>query len=124
MYQVLEANGSSASGGTLILVSDGEENRRPYIRKVTSTLVQKSVKVQTLLISDKADTKLIKLAADTNGKSFFDADLYDVSGLLRAFRSIVTDEASGIPGVAPVEVSFWKCRTLVDSSNLWMLTFI
>ena len=104
---MLEANGGSASGGTLILVSDGQENRSPRIEAVTPTLKQKSVTVHTILISDKADVKLVKLAADTKGRSFFDTGSIDTTDLLSAFRSTVTDEDSGSPGVAPVEVS---CR--------------
>ena len=111
---MLEANGGSASGGTLILVSDGGENKSPYIRTVTSTLVQKSVTVHTILISNSAEPKLIKLAADTNGKSFFDSGSIDTTDLLSAFRSTVTDEDSGTPGAAPVEVSCCQFRRLVD----------
>ncbi|KAI0208410.1 Calcium-activated chloride channel regulator 1 [Lamellibrachia satsuma] len=108
--QVLEANSGSASGGTLILVSDGGENRRPHISDVTPTLVQKSVTVHTILISDGAEPKLIKLAADTNGKSFFDSGSLDSTELFSAFRSTITDEDSGTPGATPVEIlleSIW-----------------
>ena len=113
MSQVLEENGGSASGGTLILVSDGKGNSRPYINEVTPTLVQKSVTVHTILISDEAEAKLVKLAADTNGKSFFDSGSIDTTDLLSAFRSTVTDEDSGTPGAAPVEVCCCQCRPLV-----------
>ena len=102
--QVLEANGGSASGGTLILVSDGKENQEPDINAVTPTLVHKSVTVHTILISEAAEPKLIKLAADTNGNSFFDSGSIDSTDLVSAFRSTVSDEDSGIPGAAAVEV--------------------
>ncbi|KAI0231358.1 hypothetical protein LSAT2_018261 [Lamellibrachia satsuma] len=102
--QVLEANGGSASGGTLILVSDGKENQEPDINAVTPTLVQKSVTVHTILISEAAEPKLIKLAADTNGNSFFESGSIDSTDLVSAFRSTVSDEDSGIPGAAAVEI--------------------
>ncbi|KAK2175750.1 hypothetical protein NP493_711g03078 [Ridgeia piscesae] len=108
--EVLEANGGSASGGTLILVSDGGENKAPTIRAVTPTLKKKSVTVHTILISNNADAKLVKLAADTKGKSFFDTGSIDTTDLLSAFRSTVNDEDSGSPGAAPVEIlleSLW-----------------
>ena len=109
---MLEANGGSASGGTLILVSDGNENEGPTIRSVTPTLKQKSVIVHTFLIGKASDPKLVKLAADTNGRSFFDTGSIDTTDLLSAFRSTVNDEDSGSPGVAPVEVSYRQCRRL------------
>ena len=112
---MLEANGGSASGGTLILVSDGGENKAPTIRAVTPTLKKKSVTVHTILISNNADAKLVKLAADTKGRSFFDTGSIDTTDLLSAFRSTVNDEDSGSPGAAPVEVSCRQCRRLVDS---------
>ena len=103
--QVLEANGASASGGTLILVSDGMENKLPTIETVTPTLMQKSVTVHTILMSDRADMKMISLAANTRGRSFFDSGSINTTDLLSAFRSTVNDEGSGSPGAAPVEVS-------------------
>ena len=105
VYQVLEANGTSASGGVLILVSDGKQNEGPTIERVTPTLMQKSVTVHTILISGKADMKMINLATNTRGRSFFDSGSINTTDLLSAFKATVDEEDSGSPGAAPVEVS-------------------
>jgi len=102
--QVLEANGGSSSGGILILVSDGEENESPSMAQVTPTLIRKEVIVHTILLSDKADQKMIKLATATGGKAFFDSGSYDSTDLQSAFRSTIIDDDEGAPGITPVEV--------------------
>ena len=88
----------------LVLVSDGEENRPPYIDEVKPNVYQKVVVVHTILISAAVEKKLVKLAAFTNGKSFFDSVESDSTNLQSAFRSTVEVSESDAPGVAPVEV--------------------
>ncbi|KAG0415207.1 hypothetical protein HPB47_007624 [Ixodes persulcatus] len=60
--RVLEENNSSASGGTIILVSDGEENYGPYIVDVLPELVRKGVTVHTFALGAEADQKLEDVA--------------------------------------------------------------
>ena len=104
IIQVLEFDGGVASGGILILVSDGQENRAPTMAEVTPALVSKEVIVNTILISDDADQKLVELAAFTKGKSFFDSGSSDSTELQSAFRETVKDSDSDAPGTASVEV--------------------
>ncbi|KAI0208298.1 Calcium-activated chloride channel regulator 4A [Lamellibrachia satsuma] len=101
---VLEFDGGVASGGILILVSDGQENKPPMMADVTPTLVSKGVIVNTILISDNADQKLVELAAFTKGKSFFDSGSSDSTELQSAFRETVKDSDSEAPGAASVEL--------------------
>ncbi|KAI0218857.1 Calcium-activated chloride channel regulator 4 [Lamellibrachia satsuma] len=102
---VLEANGASAGGGILILVSDGQESGGyPTMSDVTPGLVSKGVVVHTVLLTNEAANGMIQLAADTNGRSFYDSGLSVSTELLSAFRSSVTGDDSAAPGAAPVEV--------------------
>ena len=102
--QVLETGHQPASGGVLVLVSDGWENIGPYIDEVKPTLRSKGVIVHTILTSDDAEPKLVELAAYTRGKSFFDSGASDSTNLQSAFRTTVKEAESESPGVAPVEV--------------------
>ena len=72
--------------------------------QVTPMLIRKEVIVHTILISDKADQKMIKLATSTGGKAFFDSGSYDSTDLQSAFRSTIIDDDEGAPGITPVEV--------------------
>ena len=97
---MLEANGASAGGGILILVSDGKEGSDyPRIVDVTPTLIQKRVTVHTVLLTDVADAGMIKLAADTKGTAFYESGLSDSTGLLSAFRKTVSGADSGAASV-------------------------
>ncbi|KAI0219202.1 Calcium-activated chloride channel regulator 2, partial [Lamellibrachia satsuma] len=103
--KVLKGNGDSAGGGILILVSDGKEsNDYPTMSDVTPGLVSKGVVVHTVLLTNEATNGMIQLAADTNGRSFYDSGLSVSTELLSAFRSSVTGDDSAAPGAAPVEV--------------------
>ena len=102
---MLETNGTSAGGGILILVSDGaEDSKYPRMADVTPMLVRKGVVVHTVLLTDEAAEGMIKLAADTKGKAFYDSGLSDSTDLLSAFRTTVTGGDSAAPGAASVEV--------------------
>ena len=102
---MLETNGTSAVGGILILVSDEHENGHyPQMADVTPMLVSKGVIVHTVLLTDEAAEGMIKLAADTKGKAFYDSGLSDSTDLLSAFRTTVTEGDSAAPGAASVEV--------------------
>ncbi|KAI0208300.1 Calcium-activated chloride channel regulator 1 [Lamellibrachia satsuma] len=102
--EVLETGGRSASGGVLVVVTDGKENVEPSIDKVKPTILKKGVIVHTILISAQAEKKLIELAAFTNGESFFDSGLFNSTNLQSALRSTVKDSENDAPGVAPVEL--------------------
>lgn len=112
---MLKGNGDSAGGGILILVSDGKEsNDYPTMSDVTPGLVSKGVVVHTVLLTNEATNGMIQLAADTNGRSFYDSGLSVSTELLSAFRSSVTGDDSAAPGAAPVEVGFPLCRHVAD----------
>ena len=109
--QVLETGGRSASGGVLVVVTDGKENVEPSIDEVKPIILKKGVIVHTILISAQAEKKLIELAAFTNGESFFDSGSFNSTNLQSALRSTVKDSENDAPGVAPVEVC---CKSLIN----------
>ena len=103
---MLEVDGGSASGGVLLLVSDGEENVAPLIANVTPILVSKGVTVNTVLIGDYADKGLIEVAAFTKGNSFFDSGSSDSTGLQSALKSSIAHSQSSSAGITPVDVGW------------------
>ena len=117
--QVLETGGRTASGGVLVLVTDGKENVEPFIDKVTPIILEKGVIVYTILISAQAEQKLVELAAFTNGESFFDSGSSKSTNLQSAFRSTVKDSENDAPGVAPVEVCCKTHRLINLNKNIY-----
>ena len=105
---MLKHGGDSASGGVLILVSDGKETDRPVIVDVKPMLLSAEVVVHTILISEVADPQLVSLAADTRGRSFFYSGSNDTTDMISAFWSTITDTSDGTPGLFPAEVSEGK----------------
>ena len=87
----MEADGD-ATGGELIVMTDGQENINPYIRNVSSTVTSKSVIVHCILYTpytEPADHELSKLAASTGGERHFQKG-QNQSELLETFNTIFT----------------------------------
>ncbi|KAI0230406.1 Calcium-activated chloride channel regulator 3A-1 [Lamellibrachia satsuma] len=102
---VLEDNGGSASGGIVILVSDGEETGDLKISDVTPDLVRKGVIVDTIQVAIEHAVEMTQLAADTNGKSFYDSGSSESTDLLSALKSSIAGDDSAAPGDARIELS-------------------
>ncbi|CAN8001967.1 unnamed protein product, partial [Ixodes hexagonus] len=68
--EVLEANGTVAKGGLIILVTDGEENREPTIADQLPQVLQKGIKVNTFALGSEADKKLEDIAVQTGGTAY------------------------------------------------------
>ncbi|KAM7293821.1 uncharacterized protein ISCGN_023404 [Ixodes scapularis] len=71
----LESTGMLANGGTIILISDGEENTDPYIADELPRLVAKGVIVHTFALGSLADEKLQDVALQTGGRAYAFGDL-------------------------------------------------
>ncbi|XP_070558061.1 calcium-activated chloride channel regulator 1-like [Ptychodera flava] len=78
------------TGGYILLVSDGGENRGPLIRDVRKEIDEAGVIIDTVAFSDDADRQLESLASDTGGMSYFFSGSDDTSSLYNAFTSTVT----------------------------------
>ncbi|KAM7295211.1 calcium-activated chloride channel regulator 1 [Ixodes scapularis] len=88
----LEFNSTSSVGSTIILVTDGEENRDPSIDDVLPGLTRKSIKVHTYALGPEASTKLEQIADETDGTAYYFGDFQNntIAALGSAFLVSVT----------------------------------
>ncbi|KAK6176714.1 hypothetical protein SNE40_014959 [Patella caerulea] len=61
----------SGVGGTLILITDGQENQAPWIKDIKPSLLEQGVMVHALAYGQKAETDISQLAGETGGRTFF-----------------------------------------------------
>ncbi|ESO99114.1 hypothetical protein LOTGIDRAFT_238844 [Lottia gigantea] len=61
----------SGVGGTLILITDGQENESPWITDIKPSLLKQGVMVHALAYGQKAETGISALADETGGRTFF-----------------------------------------------------
>nr|XP_050031635.2 calcium-activated chloride channel regulator 1-like [Dermacentor andersoni] len=79
LRKALEVLGSSKNnpvGGTILLLTDGSENREPKIAEVLPELLEAKVEVVAMAMGSEAEDKLEDLAGATNGKTLFLPDRY------------------------------------------------
>ena len=82
-----------------MLISDGIENRYPFIDDVKPDLIEKGVTVHSILYSDDADPKMQGLSNDTGGSLFFDSGDGNSTDLLADLITISkTLTSSQMPG--------------------------
>ncbi|XP_077495036.1 calcium-activated chloride channel regulator 1-like [Amblyomma americanum] len=68
--QMFKENKQSTEGSVIILMTDGEENERPYISDVVKELIAAQVVVNTIAFGTSAAATLENLALRTGGKPF------------------------------------------------------
>lgn len=61
-------------GGVLLVLSDGEETREPYLRDVLPSVMKQGVTINSLEFGAEADTELRELALGTAGDSYYVSD--------------------------------------------------
>ncbi|PVD24281.1 hypothetical protein C0Q70_14752 [Pomacea canaliculata] len=88
--QVLHRGMDNPSGGTLIVISDGEENERPYAEDVMPEVLRKSVVVHTISVTEKADPRMGSISTSSGGQSFFDIGNKDSTGMIDSLATIAT----------------------------------
>ena len=94
VFQVLEADGGSAAGGILRLITDGEENTTPFSRAVIPILHEKSVFLKTLLITEVAEASIIDATKGLGGTSYYDSGTITTIDMLLAFYTMAQDTRS------------------------------
>ena len=82
----------------MILMSDGKENRKPFIRQVVPDLSSRSVELNSIVISDEADPEYVRVSSD----SYFNQN---GTGLYRSLRTMMLNEYTSSPGDKLQEVS-------------------
>lgn len=81
---MLEAGGADPAGSRIILLTDGQENVKPFVDKVQPEIIQKGITVDTILITANASNVLISLAAQT-GRLFSEEYAVDVQHLMGVY---------------------------------------
>ncbi|XP_070396062.1 calcium-activated chloride channel regulator 1-like [Dermacentor albipictus] len=107
--ELLNTTNETPDGATILLMSDGEENKKPRIAQVLPRVVASKVVVSTLALGAKADHRLEGLATSTRGKAFAFRDLQGnlVDELESAFVSSTTSQHDPVP----------RAHTLVESEE-------
>ncbi|KAK3104352.1 hypothetical protein FSP39_000118 [Pinctada imbricata] len=93
---MIEAHSANIIGSTLLLVTDGNENRGPYIADVKPGIVSKGIKVDTLAYGVNADPALEALAFATGANSFFYTGSDNATGLDESFDTLVTSKEQSL----------------------------
>ncbi|KAH7974122.1 hypothetical protein HPB49_010210 [Dermacentor silvarum] len=100
--EVLNTSSETPEGAIIVVFTDGEENKQPYIHDVWPQLLASKVEVVTMAMGDKAEEKLEKLAAETKGQSYFFPDR--VENTLRTYIEGVNSQAHEFTYHPPI----WK----------------
>ena len=79
----------------MILISDGEENRRPYVAEVMPRLRSRTVELNSIVISDEADKEYVRVSNDLRGSAHYTPDVNEV---YRALRTVMLKGYNGLPG--------------------------
>ncbi|XP_077986132.1 calcium-activated chloride channel regulator 4A-like [Glandiceps talaboti] len=125
--EVLEGGPSeTAEGGILFLLTDGDENRSPYIDDVIPELLSKKVVVDSLAFSNAADGKMTYLSDITNGFSFYYPETSESTALNDAFTATITERTCSSKIATPIQLISKKSvvasgdtstnHTFIDSS--------
>ncbi|XP_002731080.1 calcium-activated chloride channel regulator 4A-like [Saccoglossus kowalevskii] len=120
--EVLEHGWESPSGGILFLITDGDENVRPYIEDVIDELVEKEIVVDTLALSDEADPGLAELSEETGGTAYWYSESDSSTGLHDAFTDTITSRTSSSTST-PVQLSSYK-TTIAAADTLSEYVYI
>ncbi|XP_070571144.1 calcium-activated chloride channel regulator 4A-like [Ptychodera flava] len=107
--EVLEHGGNTAAGGILFLVTDGGENKHPYIRDVVDELVEKAVVVNTLALSNGADDGLADLSEQTGGNSYWYSESPDSTALHDAYMDTILSRTAANVNT-PVQLASYKTK--------------
>ncbi|XP_077983917.1 calcium-activated chloride channel regulator 1-like [Glandiceps talaboti] len=114
--EVLSAGGQDPSGGILLVISDGGENRSPTIAEVLGTVEEAGIVIDTIAYSEQADKNLASLAADTGGMSFFYSGDDDSTALDDAFTTTVINRWDETTGNDP-PIKLWSEAILIPAEE-------
>ncbi|XP_071484710.1 calcium-activated chloride channel regulator 1-like [Diadema antillarum] len=87
----LNVLGDTTNGSYILLLSDGIENRSPYIRETIQAVMEAGVVIDTIAVTNDADEQMENLTSITGGKPFFCPDGGSSACLAEAFLSTVSD---------------------------------
>ncbi|XP_076808585.1 calcium-activated chloride channel regulator 4A-like [Clavelina lepadiformis] len=89
---VLENGSNSAAGGTIIVLTDGEENLSPYVADIHSTVTGKDVTLHTIFFAQATgNADLVNLTTSTGGSSYIGDD-FNILSAFGAFDALARTE--------------------------------
>eukprot|EP00057_Strongylocentrotus_purpuratus_P013850 XP_011668324.1 PREDICTED: calcium-activated chloride channel regulator 1-like [Strongylocentrotus purpuratus] len=108
----IEVLGTFAQGGYILLLSDGGENRAPYIRDKYDDITNSGVIIDTITISDAADQQMEALSTNTSGISSFCSDTGTGICLMEAFHSTITERPD--VGMQTVPTQIFSSEVIIE----------
>ncbi|XP_006812945.1 calcium-activated chloride channel regulator 1-like [Saccoglossus kowalevskii] len=99
---LLEYN--TTKGGVLFVITDGQENEKPYIRDVMDIVVEAGIVVDTLAFSKQADAQLTIISEITGGRAYYSPESSNSTALHDAFFTSVVDRELS-DNRAPVQIT-------------------
>ncbi|XP_064594338.1 calcium-activated chloride channel regulator 1-like [Liolophura sinensis] len=86
--EVLSSGGEDPAGGVILLVTDGKENKAPYLTDFKDQIISKHIVVDTVAVTEDADQQIEELVEATQGFSYFFSDKRGSNALNEALVSI------------------------------------
>lgn len=108
-------------GGTLILITDGKENERPFLGDFQQKLERKGVVVHSLAYGQRAEKSIAQLSRKTGGKTFFYSGRKDSTALIDGLAA--TMRSSGPEVTTFVPISLLTEASTVDDKTPWLGSF-
>eukprot|EP00057_Strongylocentrotus_purpuratus_P015405 XP_011669879.1 PREDICTED: calcium-activated chloride channel regulator 1-like [Strongylocentrotus purpuratus] len=99
----------------MLLLSDGGENRVPYIREKYDDIENSGFIIDTITISNAADQQMEDLSNSTSGISSFCSDTGPVNCLIDAFHGIITERPD--VGMEPVPVQIYSTVVIIERDS-------
>ena len=121
---MLESYGDNvARGGVLQVMTDGEENRYPYIKDVRDDVIKKKVIVDSILYTSQADHALKELSKETGGISHFVSGNSNANSLYNALSDTIRSRVNDVR-VLPIRVSRIICISVIICLSLYVMYYM
>ncbi|XP_041350383.1 calcium-activated chloride channel regulator 4-like [Gigantopelta aegis] len=102
---VLLSSKGGGIGGTLILITDGKENKSPWIKDIRDDILKRGIMVHAVAYSQEAEAAIALLAADTQGRTYFANDQVNSTSLTDGLVATISDQTSVNSMDTPVAVA-------------------
>ncbi|XP_077862869.1 calcium-activated chloride channel regulator 1-like [Saccoglossus kowalevskii] len=100
--QVLENGNVASEGASLLLITDGAENRSPFIANVLPDIYDSGVRVDTFAYTESAQLILQNLSDTTGGLYFYVPDNDNSTAFIDSLAATITDNPLGNSDIIPI----------------------
>ncbi|XP_076469337.1 calcium-activated chloride channel regulator 1-like [Babylonia areolata] len=104
-------------GGTIILITDGKENERPFLTDFQLKLQKLGVVVHALAYGQGAEKSIAQLSRTTGGKTFYYSGRKDSTALIDGLAATVLTHSPGLHSTLPVSL-VTEAGTVTNGSAL------